>query len=360
MDSHNLDILLVAETWLSDILYDNEITPRGFCVYRRDRSSRGGGVAIFVRLQLCSSLFQSHDTIEAISILISPSLAVSCIYVPPSAEFPYYLSLFDFINNLSLDYNHVIIGDFNMPDIDWPSLTATSGCSDLFCEAVFNRNLFQLIDKPTHVKGNILDLILSDTPERFQGIHILDQTYFSDHYFMSMVYSIPSHHPPRLSSRDRPLFTNFKWNEADWDGLTNYLLEMDYSKCHPPYAIDDSWSFLRDTILNACLLFIPSRSRKANKQYPPWYTPPIIHCINKIRSLRKRIKSKHPPPLSLLDKLKSMESNVLYDISEAKEAYQYQLVSSFSNNPRSLQIPQKYGLVIFYPSRSSFSWNTSS
>ena len=150
-----------------------------------------------------------------------------------------------------------------------------------------------------------------------------------------MVYSIPSHHLPRSSSHARLHFSNFKWNEADWDGLSNYLLEMDYSMCHPPYVIDDSWSFLRDTILNACHLFIPSRSRKTNKHYPPWYTP-IIHSINQIRSLRKHIKSKHPPALSLLDKLKSMETNVLNDISDAKEAYQYQLVSSFSNTPKIL------------------------
>ena len=62
-------------------------------LHRRDRSSRGGGVAVFVKLSSCfSSILLIHDAIEGISVLIPPGLVVTCVYVPPASDFYYYLT----------------------------------------------------------------------------------------------------------------------------------------------------------------------------------------------------------------------------------------------------------------------------
>ena len=55
--------------------------------------------------------------------------------------------------------------------------------------------------------------------------------------------------------------------------------------------------------------------------------------MNKIRSLRRPIKSKRNPSTQLLDKLKLLESNFPPEMAEAREVYQLQLVSSFANIP---------------------------
>ena len=39
---------LICETWLSDFVYDHEILPSNYSIYRKDRLSRGGGVLIAV------------------------------------------------------------------------------------------------------------------------------------------------------------------------------------------------------------------------------------------------------------------------------------------------------------------------
>ena len=330
-----MDILLVAETWLTPDTFDNEFTPPGFSVYRRDRSSRGGGVAVFVKLSSClSSILSTHDTIEGISVLISPALVITCVYVPPASDFYYYLTLMDFMNNLTSDYNHLVIGDFNMPDIDWNTMSAPSICSEMFCDAIFNRNLCQIISEPTHIKGNTLDLVLSDTPERILDINISDQTYSSDHYFISILFSAhchcsvsPSKHNPRM---------DFNRNKADWTGLTDFLMDMDFSSCFINNAdINASWSLIRDSLIDACHKFVPLRKSKS-KQYPSWYTSHIIHSINKVRSLRRLIKSKRNPSSQLLDKLKILELNLPLEMAEAREAYQLQLVSSFADTPGTL------------------------
>ena len=54
-----------------------------------------------------------------------------------------------------------ILGDFNLPNIDWniPS-TTYNDCHKSFIKFCSDNILTQLIDSPTHKNGNILDLLL--------------------------------------------------------------------------------------------------------------------------------------------------------------------------------------------------------
>ena len=155
---------------------------------------------MYVKLSCTSSLFLSHTSIECISILVAPSLIITCVYVPPVCDFSYFLTLFDFLSKLSTDYNHLLVGDFNMPDICWNSMAAKSINSDLFCETILNINFCQLVDRPMHIKGNILDLILSNSPEHIFNIYISDNTYSFDHYLILFTYST---HSPLVLDRNQ-------------------------------------------------------------------------------------------------------------------------------------------------------------
>ena len=58
--SSSLNILAITETWLSDHIFDKEILPTGFAIYRSDRISRGGGVLICSSLSIPTRLLSSH------------------------------------------------------------------------------------------------------------------------------------------------------------------------------------------------------------------------------------------------------------------------------------------------------------
>ena len=49
LKDNNLDVPTFSETWLSPKVTDTEITFPGYSIVRKDRNSRGGGVAIFLR-----------------------------------------------------------------------------------------------------------------------------------------------------------------------------------------------------------------------------------------------------------------------------------------------------------------------
>jgi len=57
------------------------------------------------------------------------------------------------------------LGDFNFIDISWDSLCGLSPSSVKFCDIIFNLNFSQLICEPTHIAGNVLDLILTNIPD---------------------------------------------------------------------------------------------------------------------------------------------------------------------------------------------------
>ena len=114
------------------------------------------------------------------------------------------------------------------------------------------------------------------------------------------------------------------------------ILDVDFSPCFTNDSdITASWSLFRDTVIDACYKLVPLRKTR-RKQYPPWYTSHIIHSLYKVKSLRRLIKTKQYPSFLLLDKLKILEPTLPLEMADAKEAYQFQLVSSFANTPRTL------------------------
>ena len=183
--SSSFDVICITET---DFIYDKEILPYKFTFYRRDRGSRGGGVLIAVNDNLPSILIPSPPNLEVVSIsLCLPVIQISIctVYIPPNPDVAYFNQLIDFLLTLSSNCEFlIVIGDFNRPDICWSSLSGTSLLSNLLCDFVFESNLSQLITCPTHVKGNILDILLTNNDHLITGLSVTEShsSLPSDHY----------------------------------------------------------------------------------------------------------------------------------------------------------------------------------
>ena len=89
---------------------------------------------------------------------------------PPNSDSDYLNSLLLYLSNLIISHNHIIlVGVFNLPDVDWDTLTGTSLSSKYFCDFVFQNNL---IHTHTHLKGNILDLVLTNSDELISNVEV--------------------------------------------------------------------------------------------------------------------------------------------------------------------------------------------
>ena len=170
---NNIDLFFLTETWLTTKVNDAIVCPSNYNIFRNDRSSRGGGVAIIFKNSLkvikVKNDFISTNNVNfeylCVDVMFKKiKLRFCCIYLPPlSARCA--LTVKNVIKMIKMffpkDCSFYILGDFNMPNIDWtiPStdFNEPNECFLNFCTDNF---LTQVIESPTHKNGNILDLLI--------------------------------------------------------------------------------------------------------------------------------------------------------------------------------------------------------
>ena len=113
-----------------------------------------------------SVLVSSPADLEVIAVNLNCQngpITLCTIYVPPNSGDDYHKSLLSSLAHVASFADSVIfVGDFNLPDICWSSLIGLSPFSISFCDFVYEYNLSQLVECPTHIKGNMLDLVLTN------------------------------------------------------------------------------------------------------------------------------------------------------------------------------------------------------
>ena len=175
-------------------------------------------------------MIPSSPNLEALTIMISYSnrqILLCCVYIPPNLDAHYFHSYVSYLSNLATSI--IFLGDFNLPDIIWSSLSCSSSNSNLICDFIFQHNLSQLIETSTHIHGNTLDLVLTNNPELVSDLSIhlhLSHTLTSDHFIISFTVT-----PFSLSSLQNEHIYVFDYPKADLLGLCDYLLSSDLSLC---------------------------------------------------------------------------------------------------------------------------------
>ena len=174
---------------------------------------------------------------------------------------------------------------------------------------MFESNLSQLITCPTHVKGNILDLLLTNNENLISHLSASESTSFltSDHFLISFYVE----HTPSPTKRLKSSLV-FDYINADYEGLCDFLFESDFSCCLLSDSIEQVWSFI---ILRGMNLFIP-KVRVEDRKYPKWFNSKIIHTIKCLRTLRRKCSLN--PTHNNSSKLLPLESHLTSLMNSAK------------------------------------------
>uniref|UniRef100_A0A1X7TP26 Reverse transcriptase domain-containing protein n=2 Tax=Amphimedon queenslandica TaxID=400682 RepID=A0A1X7TP26_AMPQE len=215
-----------------------------FTIYRRDRGSVGGGVLLAVSSAIPSCLLLVAPDVELVvnKLLLPKPIVVGCAYLPPSPSLSLIASLFNHLSNLHTSL--ILLGDFNVPDVNWSSLTSDTPSSDL--------NLLQLVDCATHTGGNILDLILANCPDNVTDICI-DSKVRSDMSDHSIIWFLVQVSKSEIKQKARSFF---QYNKASCDDIQAHFA---YSVL-PPIShdsIDLFWGSLKVTLCETRDLFVP-------------------------------------------------------------------------------------------------------
>jgi len=187
----NVDVCCVTETWLTCDVPNTLFCPKGYTVFRHDRSTPGGGVAIFVKTVIRSAVVDipvefNHIEIVCVDLTLSCfTCRLICIYRKPGfneLDVEYISDCIRCLKKLCSTEKLVIItGDCNLPDIDWSCYHAPdSPIYNMFIDFVNNFGFYQYVNQPTR-NENILDVVMATSDTFLEDLSVSVPLGTSDH-----------------------------------------------------------------------------------------------------------------------------------------------------------------------------------
>ena len=338
ISAKDIDLLFLTETWLCSKI-SNSICPNGYNVIRSDRQHlSGGGVLLFYKKELPINVVKHMspcvDTPDPYEVLCvdyldqKEPIRFCCFYVPPRS------SLRDkVVDNVCQVISSVhspsqplfILGDFNLPQINWEKSTSTGGKShNVFLNYCIDNCLCQCVNEPTHDKNNILDLLLCNTVSRNLLLSTTVDPPLSsscDHAVVSFVVN--------LKGKVTTNTANFRldFEHADYTVINSLI--QDYLNNWNFYTTDPSkLQSVYDNFINFLLKII---DQNVPKKYFKKQKPKIPFFIKKLLKQKLSLYRKSKANKELLSEYKIKSKQ--YD--QAVKAWHNKAESNICRNPSS-------------------------
>ena len=241
-EEKNLDILALTETFF----LDNHVKIKGYvCVSHDDRldtpNGHFGGAAIYVKEDLATAIKEipiikpkiNEDRAYNVQIcaieIVGRTIVV--LYRPPSqTEEEYRLMPKLVTDHFAKTENLVLLGDFNMPAVNWQLHTGPNGSAEqALMEKIIELNLEQLVHVSTHKRGNILDLVAVTNQQEIEELEVTPTEEFSfagssvsDHYLVN--FRIRLNIKVECLAREVLLH-----KDANWDFFRQRLAKTDWN-----------------------------------------------------------------------------------------------------------------------------------
>ena len=238
----------------------------------------------------------------------------------------------------------VIIGDFNLPNMDWESMTLPSqGSREVgpyyqTLEFVNENFVTQLVTTPTR-GANILDLVFTNTPDYFANV-ITTDSKISDHRVVECTVAYnPMDNVENAKTEDDPfrkvkihnvdyLLMKTKLCEIDWDGL------LELCKIGESYDLEQYSAYVTQIVREIAEETLP---RKANHGKGKPYQQRISETFKrKARKIKKKLRG-DIDPLSKEDlqvQLELVAGEMKEKILENLDQEEVNAVETIKNNPR--------------------------
>jgi hypothetical protein len=284
------DIVLLCETWCnagtdtaflnidgytfqSDLRLDRNDTANGI----------GGGLAVYtvngLDILACDRAIDFNQYCKFKLELKNETLYFYLVYRPPTAGNQSKDQISEIFR--TVERNSILIGDFNLPDKDWISGAAGSRSSGLVLEEAGAAGLHQMVEFPTHTRGNILDLVLTNMPDRVSNVDQAGRLGKSDHVIITCDVAAEAAKGGRIKVKN--------WNRADWRSIRNGINNTVWPTMADNTSAETAWQFLRGRLDELVGQHVPEREFK--ERGADWMTKEILQLIRKKRRLWKKAKN---------------------------------------------------------------------
>ena len=257
--STSLTFFGIVETWLDEFSCKHIIFQNYILVHRRGRPGAlpgrvNHGGSILYRCHIDAPLLtflEESPVAERLWARVETDLGPLLLglwYRPPNAEDEHFTSLESEIERLSADYvGSLLIGDFNVHQRRWLryslSNTVLGKRLQSFCS---KHGVTQSVKEPTHVEGNLLDLVLTSLP---CSLSCSTTPRIADHNGVLTEINVPICIESEVS---REVWV---YKKADWVKLEAMLSSCDWRFCNQ-LPVDDAAEALTNRQI-AEIAFLP-------------------------------------------------------------------------------------------------------
>lgn len=212
------------------------------------------------------------ETVWAVVELGYQKVVLAVCYRPPTHSTTFVNELHDVTYSVRTQYPNLpifLLGDFNFPNITWyadsPTIIPLTSLAKEFVDFCTTFSFTQVVKQPTRTTqttANILDLVLTSTPDLISGISYLPG--LSDHSLLSFHIDIPR---PKAATSTK-IIRNYK--KANFEAINNQLgifLEtflMNFDK----RSVQENWDLF---------------AAKVNELYKNSFLPTLFNLIKKRR-----------------------------------------------------------------------------
>ena len=324
------DIIAITETWTNTDICNSFLNIPGYkIVIRKDRgdttNGRGGGILIYARSTLiCQEVSTPPDIIQTAATqvqLSDSSLNVYVVYRSPNSSTENNNKLNELLR--TIPPNSIIVGDFNYPSINWDLLSG-NGHAKEFIDAIGDNFLTQHVTFPTHDCGNILDLVISNIPNRIHSILDSGKLGNSDHCII--LTDIEATFTPHVPKHEVWDFKYAKFEEMR-DELRNTQWEAILI-----HDIESDWNTFRSIFTNLCNKHIPKKTAKQLKQ-PPWLKRENLRLVRQKRAAWNRIRANNNQAVDIQN-FKTLQKKVKNSVRKAKHSHEVRISKDAKTNPK--------------------------
>ena len=312
------DIILLTETWCNASTSNATLAIPGYQLETELRTDRidtangiGGGLLVYIKLGLrilpCDK-FRTNEFNQFCCFKLQTRgepLTIVLVYRPPKAGYKNTENLCNILKNL--EKHTIIVGDFNLPDINWIEMTSATRGRPIM-EVANEENLEQMVYFPTHTKGNTLDLILTNCPEKIISVQDGGRIGKSDHHVLNIEVEV------KMSKKDVKI-SRTNWTKADVPGLRKFLGEVNWQNRLAEKTVEETWETFRNVLDEAITKFVPSSTIRAANT-PKWLTREIVKLVRKKKRAWKLAKTHGT--LENMNHYKKLEKEVIVKIKNAK------------------------------------------
>ena len=337
-------IIGVTESWGQPDIGDEVFMLDNYTMYRRDRVGKiGGGTLLYIHKKLghrdCKQLNslgnREHYDSSAWCWVIpkqGKKVLVGCIYRSTSSQLGNNLNLMSLLNkanDVAGKNRLLIMGDFNVPKVDWMNNEILPGAKMVerdFYNCVTDNLLHQHVKEFTRFKKNeksTLDLIFTKEEEDVKNINVIQPLGKSDHGVVLGDFIC------KWKSRVEPKKRR-AYYKGDYNSMKDELNQIDWVEEFTGKNVQECWDKFKAIVMSLTEKYVPLVDPKDYNE--PWMNRKVMKLWHRKRHAFNRVKENNTD--RRWEEYKKERNRLRKNIRKARRNYERKIAKKARTNKR--------------------------